>query len=84
MYYENEETGYHQIGQFYTHLLSDLEGVIDALRAGGYEVCRTLSGDMIIMKPGDFDDDFMCELLNDDDDDDMPGGGNITNFPKEY
>lgn len=87
MYYDNNETGYHKIGEFYTHLLSDLEGVVDALRAGGYEVCRTLDGDMLIMKPGDYDDEFMHEFLHGDDDDDddtPPPFGNIRHFPKEY
>lgn len=74
---------YHQVGMFFTHFMDDLSGVTDALIAGGYSVCQTLDGDMIIMKQGDYDEDDEDEE-DDDDDDNNHWGYKFFNFPKEY
>lgn len=95
MYFEGEPYEFHQVGKFYTHFLSDLDGVTAALIAGGYRVCKTLDGDMIIMAPNDYDDeDFnivfhdMLGIDNDDDGDDGDDpdapDDNIKHFPRNY
>jgi len=95
MYFEGEPYEFHQVGKFYTHFLSDLDGVTAALIAGGYRVCKTLDGDMIIMAPNDYDDeDFNIvfhDMLGIDDDDDGDDGDdpddpddNIKHFPRNY
>ena len=74
---DNEEV-YHQVGEYWTHFQEDMDNITRILTDSGYRVCKTMTGNMIIMSSGDYDDD----IFDDDDDDD--DNGNIFRFPREY
>lgn len=79
---EEPEREYHQVGVFYAHFRHDLIKITEALTSSGYGVCKTPSGDMIIMKREDYNSEEIYELEHDDDDNDFLD--NIRNFPREY
>lgn len=62
---ENKGRRFHKVGEFWTYFPDDLEDMIMALSEYGYSICKTLDGDMIVMKPDEYDEDF-----GDDEDDD--------------
>ena len=71
---ENKGRRFHKVGEFWTHFPDDLEDMIMALSEYGYSVCETLDGDMIIMKPDEYDE-FPKEFEDNEDDDNWDGDG---------
>lgn len=61
---------FHKVGEFWTYFPDDLEDMIMALSEYGYSICKTLDGDMIVMKPDEYDE----EDFDDDDDDEYYDG----------
>lgn len=80
--YKEQGQEFHQVGMFYGHFREDVLSIIEALNNAGYDVCRTLGGDMIIMQKGEYTVDNLIEINDDDDDDD--DYDNIRHFPREY
>lgn len=62
---KNKGRKFYKVGEFWTHFPDDLEDMIMALSEYGYSICETLDGDMIVMKPDEYNEDF-----GDDEDDD--------------
>lgn len=91
LYKDNNDHEFHQVGQFFTHFHEDMDKISEALFNAGYYICRTIHGDMIIMRRGNYDEEEVFELDSDfdnfdDDDEDggTTGGDNLRHFPKEY
>lgn len=70
---DNNGQRYHKVGEFWAHFPDDLDDIIDLLSEGGYSVCETLDGDMIIMKPETYPD-FEFNDGDDEDEEDWNGG----------
>lgn len=94
--YNNKKNDYHQVGHFCTPFLEEYERISSILQQFGYGVCRTVNGDAMIMRPGDFSEDQYRRMVEEDDcieivgqdeaddDGDNPYNSNVTHFPREY
>jgi hypothetical protein len=65
----NEDNIYHKVGQFWTHFQEDMDAI---------------TGDMIIMSKGSYDEADIARFNGDDDDDDNGDDRWMIRFPREY